>query len=136
MVTSFVIRDGDKERNVPRVAPLLAALASPADPDGGRTTQVQAALKAATGSDAARASIHIAAGMKKNVGPRGMDELAGIRSLTCPSEQAVASRGIERHDSKIDKVLLYKVVNPGGHGYLMVFLDAAGLVGDYDLVVN
>lgn len=136
-VTGFVLTDNGKERSVPRVAPLLTTLSPQADPDAQRSKHVQATLAAlAVGGDTLGASSALTAGVKKAIGTSGVPELAPLRALGYLSQRDLAGQGIERHGSMIDTVLLYKVDNAGGRGYLMVYLDSAGLVGDYDLVDN
>jgi CubicO group peptidase (beta-lactamase class C family) len=135
-VTGFVLTGDGRERKVPRIAPLMP-LAHKADPEPARTRRVSEAVKAAAAGGAAAAeSKLIAAGMKGQAGGRGIKELAGIRSLTYLGEQDLAGRAMERHGSPIGKVLLFKVDNPGGRAYLMIFLDNNGLVADQDLVDN
>lgn len=134
VVTGFVMSKDGRERKVPRIAPLMKPLALKADPDPARTRRVKAAIEAAAAGGAAGAeSRFIAAPRKVHLGS-GLKELAGVRSLAYLGEQDVGGRAIERHGSKIDKVLLYKADNPGGNAYLMIFLDPDGLLADHDLV--
>jgi CubicO group peptidase (beta-lactamase class C family) len=134
-VTGFVLTRDGRERKVPRIAPLMPS--QKADPEPDRTRRVSEAVKAAAAGGACAAeSKLIAAGMKGQAGGRGIKELSGIRSLAYLGEQDLAGRAIERHGSQIGKVLLYKVDNPGGRAYLMIFLDKDGLVADQDLVDN
>jgi hypothetical protein len=134
-VTGFLLTGDGKERKVPRIAALMPAQKT--DPEPARTQRVSEAVKAAaTGGAAAAESKLIAAGMKGQAGGKGIRELTGIRSLTYLGEQDLAGRAIERHGSPIGKVLLFKVDNPGGRPYLMIFLDKDGLVADQDLVDN
>ena len=134
VVTGFVLVNNGKERKVPRIAPLMQSLAPKADPEPARTRRVGEAVKAAAAGGAAAADSQLlAAGMKGQSG-QGIKELAGIRSLSYLGEQDLGARAIERHGSKVDKVLLYKADNPGGLAYLMIFLDPEGLMADQDQV--
>ncbi len=129
-VTGFVLGNEGRDRKVPRLAPLMKPLVPLADPDAARTQKVMAAVKsAASGTPAGL----IAPGKMATLG-KGMKELAGIRSLVYLAEQDLGARGIERHHSKVSKLLLYRADNPDGLAYLMIFLDADGLLADYDLV--
>lgn len=134
VVTGFVMNNDGREHKAPRIAPLMKPLALKADPDLARTQRVKAAIEAAAVGGAAGAeSKFIAAPRKVHLGP-GLKELAGVRSLAYLAEQDLGGRAIERHGSKVDKVLLYKADNPGGKAYLMIFLDPEGLLADHDLV--
>ncbi len=81
-------------------------------------------------------SAHFAAAAKRAFGSEVLPECVSAKSPAYLHEQDVSDRAIERHDSKIKTILFYKVSNAVTAKYLLIYLDADGLVADVDLVEN
>jgi CubicO group peptidase (beta-lactamase class C family) len=134
-VTGGALTVDGKERQVPRVGPLMHTLKPMADPKPARTAAVMAALDAAAQGGSMFADLPlVTAGAKADLGTRKIEELGGLESLTLLHEQDVSAQPFERHGSKVDKVLAYKAVFGGQPRYLLAYLTADNLFTDYDIV--
>lgn len=129
-----LLADG-KERQIPRVGPLMHTLKPMADAKPARTAALKTILDAAARGGSAFADSPLAtAGVKADFGTRKIDELSGLESLTLLHEQDVSLQPFERHGGKVDKVLAYKAMIGGQPRYLLAFLTADNLFTDYDVV--
>ena len=88
----------------------------------------------AQGGSAIADSAHFAAGTKRAFGSEVLSECVGAKSPAYLDEQDVPDRAIERQDSKVKTILFYKVSNVVTAKYLLIYLDADGLIADVDLV--
>lgn len=130
----MLIADG-KERQIPRVGPLMHTLKPMADAKPARTAAVKTVLDAAARGGSAIADSPLAtAGVKADLGVQKIEELNGLESLTLLHEQDVSPQPFERHGGKVDKVLAYKAVIGGQPRYLLAYLTADNLFTDYDIV--
>jgi hypothetical protein len=135
-VTGFLLKEGGKERTVPRIGPLFHSLKSQSDPDPARTEKVVAALRAlGQGGKAIADSPLLTGGAKADFGNGGTSrDLAKLRSVSFLAEQDVSGRKIERHKGDVSRILHYRLVTDKEDRFLLVHLTADGLITDYDLV--
>ncbi|MES3020648.1 MAG: serine hydrolase [Pseudomonadota bacterium] len=137
VVTGLVWKNNGKERKAPRIGPLMQPSPARVDTDPARTGKVKEFVDAAGKGGAQLARLKgITDGKRASMGGQAASELGEVKALAFMAEHSVAGRAIERHGSKIDKVLYYKLDNPGGAPYLMVFLSADGAIADHDVVTN
>jgi hypothetical protein len=60
--------------------------------------------------------------------------LGGYSGIDWLLDEDVASRGIERHGSRIAKVRHYRLRTPARDAFVIVHVTSEGEVGDYDVV--
>jgi CubicO group peptidase (beta-lactamase class C family) len=135
-VTGFLWKEDGKERKVPRIGPLFHALKSQPDPDPARTGKVMAALKALEqGGKAVADSPVLTAGARDDFGKGGPHrDLAGLKSITFMADRDASGREIERHGSKVGRILHYRVATDEGDRGLLIHLTGDGLITDFDIV--
>jgi CubicO group peptidase (beta-lactamase class C family) len=123
-------------RRVPRIGPLFTAIRPSVDPDPAFTRTVLTVVHAfAAGGKATAESPLLTAGARK-VYTAPIDVLKGVRALAFVHVNSVAGQGIERHGHAIQRVLHYRMDTEGGARWLLVHVDATGLVADCDVVDN
>jgi CubicO group peptidase (beta-lactamase class C family) len=135
-ITGLGVKRGEgKERIIPKIGPLPSSVASQPDPDAARTARVLSALMAmkAGGAEIQQSSA-LSAGAKTDFSPGPVADLDGMRGIIYIAAMNVAGRGIERHGSKVDTVLYYKMQRDIGDCYLQIYLTSDGLVTDEDVV--
>jgi hypothetical protein len=133
IVTAVVAKRDGRERKGARIGPMMRGLSAQSDPQPARTAMIKTVLDgvaAGSVSDAAP----VTPGSRKNFGNGKVAELASMSPLAFLREENVASRPIERHGAKVDRVLFYQASIAGRPKYLMVYLTADGLFTDYDVV--
>lgn len=136
-VTGGTLTAGGKERQIPRVSPLMHTLKPVVDANPARTAAVKTVLDAAARGGSGFADSPLAtAGVKAVAGTRKIEELSGLESLTLLHEQDVSPQPFERHGDKVDKVLAYKAMFGGKPRYLLAYLTADNLFTDYDVVAD
>jgi hypothetical protein len=129
-------KSNDGERKVPRIGPLIHALKTQPDPDAALTRRIESALKAfAQGGKAVDEATGITPGARRDFAP-GLRDLAGIKTLNFIAAQDVADRQIERHDSRVSRILYYQLVSEGAPRPILIYLTADGLVTDEDIVAD
>ena len=135
-VRGFLLKEGGKERKVPRVGPLFRSLKSRPDPDPARTEKVVAVLKVlGTGGEAIAESTLLTPGARADFGKGGTTrDLAGMQSLVFLAEQDVSGREIERHKGEVARILHYRMVTDKAERCLLVHMTADGSITDYDIV--
>ncbi|MEP6730354.1 MAG: serine hydrolase domain-containing protein [bacterium] len=134
-VTGLKLSQGGKERIVPRIGPLFADLAPQHDLDAAVASRVEAVVRAlGKGGDALASVQGITATARKDFGGRPWPPAADVQRLTFVSAQDISTRGVERHDSKVARVLYYRMQTAGGERLLLVHLTSDGLVTDVDLL--
>lgn len=133
-VTGLTWTQGDRDRVVPRIGPLVSQLARQTDPDPALTARVDAALRAmATGGAAVTSAKELTPGAQRDFGRGGpWPAVAGYRSITFIGVQDVSARGIIRHGSPVDRIAYYTLVTDGGRRSLLVHLTRDGLITDFD----
>ena len=131
-----VRQDDGNERTIPRIGSLYSMLAQQPDPDPRRTQQMEATLRALEhGGKEVEESTMIAAAAKKDFGS-GTTDFLGLRSLSYVTTQEVASSGLERHGTRVARIVYYHVLTDHSPANLLVYLTADGLLTDYDIVDN
>jgi CubicO group peptidase (beta-lactamase class C family) len=134
-VGGFLVKEGGRERNVPRIGPLFRSLKPRNDPDPARTEKVVAALRAlARGGKALADSPSLTRGARDELGSVPATSLAGLRSIVFLVEGDVSGRGIVRHEGRVARVLHYRLLTDEADRGLLVHLTEGGLITDYDLV--
>jgi hypothetical protein len=99
------------------------------------TKKVAAVLKALTqGGKAVEQVAGLTDGAKKELVKVPQSELAGLQSLCFVGVQNVADRGIERHGGKVSRILYYRFKTDKATRYVLVYVTAAGLTTDEDVV--
>jgi hypothetical protein len=89
----------------------------------------------ASGKGAAESPL-LVAGARKEFSNVAINSLQGVRAITFLHESNVAGRGIERLGHPIQRVLHYRMDTERGQRWLLVHVDANGLVADFDVVNN
>jgi CubicO group peptidase (beta-lactamase class C family) len=135
-VSGFLRKADGKERKIPRIGPLFHSLKPQTDPDPARTEKVLTAFKAlGLGGKAAAESPAMTPGMRTDLGNGGIArDLADVRSVVFLAEQDVAGRKIERHKGDVSRVLYYRLLKDTGDRFVLIHLNADGLITDFDIV--
>jgi hypothetical protein len=141
---------GDKERQVNHLVykargkdvsratylgPLAHSHSAQADSDPTLTKKAEAVLKAlAQGGKAVEQVDGLTDGAKKDLVNVPQSELAGLQSLCFVAVQNVANRGIERHGGKVSRIVYYRLKTDKVTRYVLVYVTAASLITDEDVV--
>jgi hypothetical protein len=126
---------GTNTRAAPRIGPLFSALVQQRDEDLSVTSRVEAVLRAMGRGGAALDSVQgITDGARKDFWRGGWPPAADLRHLAFVSAQGVSARNIERHGTKVARILYYRMSTGSGERQLMVHLTSEGLVTDVDIV--
>jgi len=130
-----VLKSEGEAQNAVRIGPLMHTLTKRADPAPARTEKLKAAIQAcAQGGDKMTSSTLFAAGIKSALGTQPVPQCAGTKALVFLHEQDVSERAIQRHGSKVSKILSYRLKVFDRPTFLLVCLDADGLIADFSLV--
>jgi CubicO group peptidase (beta-lactamase class C family) len=123
-------------RRIPRIGPVFTAIRPSADPDPAFTRTVLAVVHtlAAGGRGTAESTLLTAGARKEFTAP--VNSLQGVRAVAFVHSSSVAGRGIERLGHAIQRVLHYRMDTERGDRWLLVHVDANGLVADFDVVDN
>jgi hypothetical protein len=127
-----------KTRRIPRIGPLFSAISpSVNDPDPAFTRNVLTVVHTlAAGGKGTAESPLLTAGARKEFSPVAINSLQGVRAVGFLYESNVTGRGIERLGHAIQRVLHYRMDTERGRRWLIVHVDASGLVADFDVVDN
>jgi CubicO group peptidase (beta-lactamase class C family) len=133
-VTALTWTRGTNTRTAPRIGPLVSNLGRQMDPDPAFTARVDSALRAmAAGGAAVGRAPMLTAGAQRDFSRGGSwPPVEGYRSITYISSHSVAGRGLERHDSPVDRIVYYTLVTDSGRRSLMVHVTKDGLITDFD----
>jgi hypothetical protein len=123
-----------RERRIPRVAPLPSSLQPRTESDPALAARMWAALRAMQAGGAGVTSAPDVAPGAKIPYQRGGPPLAAFENAAYLGEENVTGRGIRRHGGEVARVRLYKAQR--GERYLMVHLTATGAVTDYDILLK
>ena len=135
MVTGMNFTANGATRTVPRVGPLFGAVAQQRDEDVALTRRVEAVLRAmGQGGDALKSVTGITEGARRDFGRGPWPPAATLKSLSFVGARDVSSRGIERHDGKVARILYYRMTTAGGERRLLVHLTRDGMLTDVDTV--
>lgn len=124
----------NSERHIARIGPLASQLTPQADPDTTLSQKIDTTMKALARGEKSLDSFPMAPGVKARFAGVALPELAGYQSLSYIAAYDIAGRNIERHGSKVSRVLYYRLTAEGGAKYLLVYLTAEGLLTDIDVV--
>ena len=104
----------------------------------GNRQQVDAFYRAAlaAGGKGTAESPLLTAGARKEFSPVAISSLQGVRAVAFLHESNVAGRGIERLGHPIQRAVHYRMDTERGRRWLLVHIDANGLVADFDVVDN
>jgi hypothetical protein len=124
-------------RRLLRIGPVFSMLPSRTeDPDPAFTRTVLTVVQTLSdGKETARSPL-LTAGARKEFSNVPIGSLQGVRGVTFLHESNVAGRGIERLGSPIHRVLHYRLDTERAPRWLLVHVDAEGLVADFDVVDN
>jgi hypothetical protein len=136
--SGFLLKQGGKERKVPRIGPMFHSLKPQTDPDPSRTEKVVAVLKAlGQGGKAIADSPLLTPGARDDFARGGTtQDLADMKSVVFLAEQDMSGRMIERHKGGVSRILHYRLVTDKTDRCLLVHITADGLVTDYDIVAD
>ena len=127
----------EKTRRIPRIGPLFSTIPSNNDdPDPTYTRNVLTVVHTLASGKGAAESLLLTAGARKEFSNVAINSLQGVRAITFLYENNVAGRGIERLGYPIQRVLHYRMDTERGQRWLLVHVDADGLVADFDVVNN
>jgi CubicO group peptidase (beta-lactamase class C family) len=136
-VTGMVLRLGPDEMKVQRIGSLASSLKPQSDPDPALTKNIETVLRAFAGSGkAVEETPNITPGARHDYSQGPSPELSEIQSIAFVGVLAVEDRGIERHGSKVDRVVLYRMKVKSGYRYVLVYLTVKGEVTDEDVVAE
>lgn len=135
-VTGTTVLDERGAHPIPRVGPLVTAMAPAADPDPARTSRIAALLASMAAGKAADHGALLAPGALRDFSGHTVGELAGVTEVSYLGEEAIGERGITRHDGAVAKIVYVKATIGGKPMFVLVHLRADGLVTDYDVVAR
>jgi CubicO group peptidase (beta-lactamase class C family) len=126
---------GTNTRSAPRIGPLFSALVQQHDEDAALTSRVEAVVRAFGRGGSEFAAVQgITEGARKDFGSNGWPPAVGLQRLSFIAAQDISARNIERHGSKVARILYYRMSTASGERQLMVHLTSDGLVTDVDIV--
>ena len=135
MVTGLNFTANGTTRAVPRIGPLFAEIQRQRDEDVAVTKRIEAVLRAlAQGGDALKSVPGITEAARRDFARGPWTPAANLRGLSFVAAQDIASRGVERHDGKVARILYYRMMTASGERRLLVHLTSNGSVTDVDLV--
>jgi CubicO group peptidase (beta-lactamase class C family) len=133
VVVSVTRTQGSNTRTAPRIGPLFTELTQQTNEDIALTKRVEAVVRAlGQGSPALTAVQGITEGARKDFN-NAWEPAAGLTQLSFVAAQDISTRGIERHGSKVARILYYRMTAHGVESRLLVHLTADGLVTDVDI---
>ena len=129
------IRPNTATRRIPRIGPLFSAIRESPDPDPELTANVFTTVQAlASGNSTPNWHLLTAGARREFTGP--VSALQGARRLRFLYGANVEGRGIERLGHPVRRVLHYSMETERGRRWLLVHVDANGLVADFDVVAD
>ena len=136
-ITGLRVRQDDgNERTIPRIGPLFSMLSQQADPDPNWTQQLEATLQALEhGGKEVEDNRMIASAAKKDF-ESGTADFLGLKLLSYVTAQDVAGSGLERHGTKVERIIYYRLITDRPSANLLLYLNRDGLLADYDIVDN
>ena len=134
-VERMTLRLGSDEMAVQRIGPLISSLKPQLGADAALTRKVEAVLRAmAKGGKAVEQVPGLAPQTRRDYSHMGVPEYEGIQSISLLGAQDVAGRGIERHGSKVSRVLYVRIRTEKAPRNVLVYLTEDGLVTDEDVL--
>jgi hypothetical protein len=135
-VTGFLVKEGGRERIVPRIGPLFHSLTAQTDPDPSRTNKVLVALRALyEGGKAIAECEALTPGARTDfAGPGHSPILAGLQSLRFLADKDASAKKIERHHGEVRRILHYRLATDKGDRFVLAYLTPDGRITDYDVV--
>lgn len=132
-VIGYTRTQGTNTRTAPRIGPLFAQLVQQTDNDAALSSRVEAVVRALGQGGTPLGSVHgITESARKDFGSNAWAPATGLTRLIFVAAQDISARGIERHGSKVARILYYRMTAHGVESRLMVHLTADGLVTDVD----
>jgi len=132
-VISVTRTQGANTRTAPRIGPLFASLTQQSNEDVALTGRIESVLRALGQGGSAMVNVQgITDGARKDFGRDPWPPATGLSKLSFVAAQDISARGIERHGSKVARILYYRMTANGKETRLMVHLTADGLVTDVD----
>ena len=136
-VTGLTFTRGTQTRSIPRIGPLVSQLPRQADPDPALTARLDATLRLMGPSFASVATAPaLTPGAQRDFSRAPWPAVEGYRSVAYLGTTDVAGRGIERHDSKVDRIAYYTLTTERGERSLLVYVTKDGLITDFDDVID
>ncbi|MDB4892374.1 MAG: beta-lactamase [Gemmatimonadetes bacterium] len=133
-ITGMTRTQGATTRTAPRIGPLFSSLSQQNDPDAALSRRVEAVVRALGQGGSAMETVQgITEGARKDFGRDAWRPATGLTRLSFVAVQDISARGIERHGSKVARILYYRMTANGVETRLMVHLTADGLVTDVDI---
>ena len=122
-------------RRIPRLGPLFANTAS-TDPNVEFTQSALTALRLLGEGGAAVTESKLFTEGARKVFTAANPQFKNVQSLEHVLTQDVSGRGVERHGHALARVVHYRMSTPAGTRFLLVHVDANGLIADYDVVAR
>jgi hypothetical protein len=133
-VIGLSLIQGATSRPVPRIGPLFADAAARNDDDPAVDARADSALRALSAGRVAVSSSPVITPGARHDFTNPWLPAAGLRSLQFVAAQNVEGRNIERHGSKVARVIYYRMITDKETRMLLVHLTADGLITDVDVV--
>ena len=133
-ITGITWTQGDRDRAVARVGPLVSMLPRESDPDPAFTARLVATLRAMTegGASVAHAPA-LTAGAQRDfsrIGPWPV--VAGYRGVTYLGAEDVSGRALERHGHAVARIAYYTLTTESAQRSLLVYVTKDGQITDFD----
>lgn len=136
-ITGLTWTQGDEDRAVPRIGPLVSMLARQTDPDPALTVRLDATLRAlAQGGATVASAPALTEGARRNFSRGPWRAVAGYRRITFIGAQDVSARKLERHGHPVDRIAYYTLTTDTRQLSLLVHITKDGLITDFDDVVD
>lgn len=133
-VVGLTLSQGAMTRAVPRIGPLVKDVVSDGHSDAALEARVATVLRAVATGSISDSMPGVTDGFRRDFGGMGWPPARGFKSLQYIGAMNVDGRNIERHGSKVARVVYYRMRNEGGTRFLLVHLAANGSITDLDLV--
>ena len=132
-VTGITWTQGDRDRAVARVGPLVSLLPREPDPDPAFTARLVSTLRAMGQGGAAVASAPmLSVGAQRDFSRGPWPAVAGFRGVTYLGAQDVSGRALERHGHAVARIAYYTLTTESRQRTLLVYMTKDGLITDFD----
>ena len=132
-ITGITWTQGDRDRAVARVGPLVSMLPREPDSDPAFTARLVSTLRAMTegGASVAHAPA-LSVGAQRDFSRGPWPAVAGFRGVTYLGAQDVSGRALERHGHAVARIVYYTLTTESGQRSLLVYVTKDGLITDFD----
>jgi CubicO group peptidase (beta-lactamase class C family) len=136
-VSGMTLRLVADQMQAQRIGPLVHRVERQPDADPALTRRVEGVLRAfEQGGRAVEEVAGVAPQARKDFARGPAPEFTGIRSISFLTAHDVSDRGIERHGAKVGRILYYQLLANNAPRHVLVYMTAAGLVTDEDVICD